>query len=172
MTTAADTTALAPVRTHILHSASAEADRIRARARRQAAAIVRQARHDADEEVEQARIRGRSETAGAAAAILGRGREQARAIVLATEREAYEELRAQVLAAVSGLRDEPGYPALLTQLIAMAASAAGPGATTTAQPDGGVLARSPQVVVDCTLPRLAGTAVEALGHQVRELWTP
>ena len=172
MTAAADTMALATVRKHMLDLASAEADRIRAQAHRQAAAILRQARHGADEAVEQARILGRSETAPAAAAVRARGRERARAIVLAAQREAYEQLRTQILAAVSGLRDEPGYPLLLTRLTAMAASAAGPGATTAAQPDGGVVARSAQVVVDCTVPRLAGLAVDKLGHRVRELWTP
>jgi vacuolar-type H+-ATPase subunit E/Vma4 len=171
VTAATETTALAPVRARMLHAASAEADRIRAEAHRQAAAILRQARHDADEAVEQARAQGRSETAPAAA-VRGRGRERALSIVLAAQREAYEQLSAQVVAAVSGLRDEPGYPLLLARLTAMAASAAGPGATTAAQPDGGVMARSPQAVVDCTLPRLAGLAVGALGLQVRELWTP
>jgi vacuolar-type H+-ATPase subunit E/Vma4 len=156
----------------MLRAASADADRIRTEAHGQAAAILRQARHGADEAVEQARTRGRSETAAAAAAVRGRGRERARSIILAAQRDAYERLCAQVLAEVSGLRDEPGYPLLLIRLTGMAASAAGSGATTAAQPGGGVVARSAQAVVDCTLPRLAGLAVDTLGSQVRELWMP
>jgi hypothetical protein len=35
---------------------------------------------------------------------------------------------------------------------------------------GGVLARSDRAVVDCSLPRLASLAVDALGDEVRELW--
>jgi vacuolar-type H+-ATPase subunit E/Vma4 len=172
VTAEAQTTALAPVRAYLLHEARAEADRIVAEAHREAAAMLAQARRGADQAVEQARTRGRRQTAPAAAAVRGRGREQARSIVLAARREAFEELRAQVLAAISGLRDEPGYQLLLARLTAMAADAAGSGAATAVPPTGGVVARSPRVIVDCTLPRLAGLAVDTLGSQVRELWTP
>ena len=92
--------------------------------------------------------------------------------MLGAQREAYQDLRAQVIAAVGGLQTEPGYQSLLSRLAAMATQAAGPGAAVTVQPDGGVVARSPGVVVDCTLPRLAVLAVDELGDQVRELWTP
>ncbi len=54
----------------------------------------------------------------------------------------------------------------------MAGRVAGPDATITVQPAGGVVARARDVVVDCTLPKLAILAVNALGDQVRELWTP
>ncbi len=92
--------------------------------------------------------------------------------MLSAKRQAYEELCAQVLDAVRGLRDEPGYERLLSRLTAMAVRAAGPDATVTASPAGGVVARSHRVRVDCTPPRLAGLAMDALGDQVRELWTP
>ncbi len=164
--------ALAPVRAHLLRGARTEADRILAEARVQAAATVRQARHDAEDAVRQARTRGQAEAARAAEAERNQGREQARSIVLGARRQAHEELRAQVLAAVGGLRDEPGYERLLARLTAMAARAAGPGATVAADPAGGVVARSDGTVVDCSLPRLASLAVDALGDQVTELWTP
>ena len=61
---------------------------------------------------------------------------------------------------------------LLSRLTAMAGRVAGPDATITVQPAGGVVARARDVVVDCTLPKLAILAVNALGDQVRELWTP
>ncbi len=165
-------TALAPVRAHLLHGARTEADRILAEARVQAAAAVRQARCDAEEAIRQARIRGQAEAVQVAAAERIRDREQARLIVFGAQRQAHEELRAQVLAAVGGLRDEPGYERLLVRLTAMAARAAGPGATVAADPAGGVVARSGGAVVDCSLPRLASLAVDALGDQVTELWTP
>ena len=92
--------------------------------------------------------------------------------MLGTQRQACEDLRARVLAAADGLRDEPGYERLLAGLSALAARAAGPGATVTAHPAGGVVARSDRAVVDCSLPRLASLAVDALGDEVRELWTP
>jgi vacuolar-type H+-ATPase subunit E/Vma4 len=169
---AAQDAALAPVRAHMLRGARTEADRIVQEARVQAARIVQQARRRADEAVAVAQAQGRADGAPAAAAERRSGREQARSTLLAARREAYDELRGQVLAAVVGLRDEPGYECLLTRLTALAGRAAGPGATITVESAGGVVARSESAVVDCTLPRLAGLAVEALGHQVRELWTP
>ncbi len=168
----AEAAALAPVRTHMLGAARAEADRIVLAARSQAASIVRQARRSADEAVGLAAAQGRADGAAAAVAEQSRGRQQARSIVLSAQREVYEELCGQVLAAVRGLRDEPAYERLLRRLTAMASRAAGPDATVTASPAGGVVARSRGVRVDCTLPRLAGLAVDALGDQVRELWTP
>jgi vacuolar-type H+-ATPase subunit E/Vma4 len=164
--------ALAPVRAHLLRGARAETDRILGQARAQAAATLRQAQQDAEDAVRQARGQGEEETAAAAAAERSRGREQARSIVLGAQRQAREELRARVLAAAGGLRDEPGYERLLAGLTAMAAHAAGPGATVSAHPAGGVVARSGRAVVDCSLPRLAGLAFDTLGDEVRELWTP
>jgi vacuolar-type H+-ATPase subunit E/Vma4 len=164
--------ALAPVRAHLLRAARAEADRILDQARAQAAALLRQARLDAEEAVRRAREGGEAQAAAAAAAERSRGREQARSIVLGARRQACVELRAQVLAAAGGLCDEPGYERLLAGLSAMATRAAGPGATVTAHRAGGVIARSRAAVVDCTLPRLASLAVDALGDHVSELWTP
>jgi vacuolar-type H+-ATPase subunit E/Vma4 len=164
--------ALAPVRAHLLGEARAEAGRILADARGQAAATLRQARREAEEAVGQARTQGEAGTALAAAAERRRGREQARSIMLGARLQAREELSARVLAAAGGLREEPGYERLLARLTAMAARAAGPGATVTADQAGGVVARSGRVVVDCSLPRLARLAVDALGDQVTELWTP
>ncbi len=172
MTGAAQTAALAPVRTQLLRQARAEADRIAEEARRAAAAILRQARHAADAAVASAAAQGRADTAPAATAEQALARDQARSIVLGAQREAYQDLRAQVLAAAGGLQAEPGYQELLSRLVTMAARAAGPGAAVTVQPEGGVVARSGDVVVDCTLPRLASRAVDELGDQVRELWTP
>jgi len=168
----AERAALAPVRTHMLRAARAEADRIVEEARIQAASIVWQARRRADEAVGSAVAQGRADGARAAAAEQSRGHQQARSIVLSAQREAHEELRGQVLAAVSGLRDEPGYDRLLSRLTVVALGAAGPDATLTVSPAGGVVARSRGVLVDCTLPRLAALVVDALGDQVRELWTP
>jgi vacuolar-type H+-ATPase subunit E/Vma4 len=172
MTGTAEAAALAPVRTRILREARMEADRIVERAHAEAAATVRQARRSADEAIALAWARGQADGGQAAAAERSRGREQARSILFGAQREAHEELRGRVLAAVGGLRDEPGYERLLGRLTAMAARAAGPDATITVQPTGGVVARSRSVIVDCTLPKIALLAVDALGGQVRELWTP
>ena len=172
MTGRAEATALAPVRTHMLREARMVADRIMEQAHAEAAAILSQARRDADEAIALAWTQGQADGAPAAAAERSRGREQARSILFGAQREAYEELRSRVLAAAGGLRDEPGYDRLLSRLTAMAGRVAGPDATITVQPAGGVVARACDVVVDCTLPKLAILAVDALGDQVRELWTP
>lgn len=164
--------ALAPVRAHLLSGAEAEADRIRATAREQGDSILRQARSGAVRTVDRAQARGEADAAKAAAAERTRARDVARSIVLSARREAYQDLRAQVLDAAGGLRTEPGYPDLLSRLVTIATRAAGPDAAVTVQPTGGVLARSRDLVVDCTLPRLASLAVDELGDQVRELWTP
>jgi vacuolar-type H+-ATPase subunit E/Vma4 len=164
--------ALAPVRAHLLNGARTEASRILAEARARADSVLRQARRDAAETVGRARARGEADAAPAVAAERSRGRDQARSIVLGAQHEAYQDLRAQVIAAAGGLQTEPGYQRLLSRLVTLAARAAGPGAVITASPDGGVVARSVGVVVDCTLPRLAAMAVDELGDQVRELWTP
>jgi vacuolar-type H+-ATPase subunit E/Vma4 len=164
--------ALAPVREYLLRGADAEASRILAEAHAEADAILRQARSSAAEMVGRARAQGEADAAPAAAAERSLGRDQARSIMLGVRREAYQDLRAQVVAAADGLQTEPGYQRLLSRLVTMAARTAGPGAAVTVQPEGGVVARSRDVVVDCTLPRLAGLAVDELGDRVRELWTP
>lgn len=164
--------ALAPVRARMLEAAAIEADRIVAQARLEAAALVREAHRSAAEAVAQAQAQGRADGTRAAAAVRSRGREQAQSIALGAQREAHAELRREVRAAITALRADPGYGQLLRQLTAMATRLAGPDATVTVPPVGGVLARSGGVIVDCTLPRLADLAVGALGDQVRELWTP
>jgi vacuolar-type H+-ATPase subunit E/Vma4 len=164
--------ALAPVRACLLRGAQAEASRILAEAREQADSILRQARRGAAQTVDRAQARGEADAAAAAAAERTRARDQARSTVLGARQEAYQELRTQVLAAVDGLRTESDYQGLLSRLVTMATQAAGPGTAVTVQPEGGVVGRSRDIVVDCTLPRLAGLAVDELGEQVRELWTP
>jgi vacuolar-type H+-ATPase subunit E/Vma4 len=163
-------TALAPVRGCLLSQARAEADRVVAAARAEADALLRQARGDAERAVGEARERGQAEAAPRAAAERSRGRARARAIVLVAQRDAYDELYRRIRAEVDGLRAEPGYRRLLARLSVLAARAAGPDATISYPPAGGVLARSGQAMVDCSLPRLASEAVLTLGDQVRDLW--
>ena len=170
--TRAASAALAPVRAGMLRLASDQAAGIIADARREADDIITQARRSAEAAVAQARAAGREEAAALAAAERSRGRTEARSVLLTAQRAALGELRSQVRAAVTGLRGEPGYGKLLDRLTTMARRAAGPDAAVETSPDGGVIARSRGVVVDCTLPRLADLAVAALGPGVRELWTP
>ena len=91
--------------------------------------------------------------------------------MLGAQRAAYQDLRAQVLAAVGGLRTEPGYQGLLDRLITMATRAAGPGAVVTARRTG---AWWPGPPTSWSTARCPGwrPGVDELGDQVRELWTP
>lgn len=156
----------------MLEMARSEADRVLAAARDEADALLRRARDDASRAIGMAVAQGRADAAPLAAAERSRGRARARSIMLAAQRAAYDQLCRQILAGAGQLRGEPGYGPLLARLTAMATRAAGPGATVVYPPAGGVLARSGQVVVDCSLPALADRAVQALGDQVRDLWEP
>jgi vacuolar-type H+-ATPase subunit E/Vma4 len=164
--------ALAPVRATLLRRAREQAAGITAEARRQAAGARDQAHRDAARQVAQAREAGRAQAGPLAAALRAHGRREGRAPLLSAQREVYEELRRRVRASVASLRDGPGYDLLLERLRHDAAQAAGPGAVLTEAPAGGIIARAPGMVVDCSLPRLADAAVEALGDQVAWLWTP
>lgn len=163
--------ALAPVRDTMLRRATARADLLVAEARRSAQALLAQARRDAAEAVIRARQEGQVQAEPLAVAERNRGRHDARAILLGAELQARDELAARIRAAVRGLRDQPGYPELRDGLAALARQAAGPGATVSEHPDGGVLARAPGVLVDCSLPRLAERAIDMLGPRIRELYT-
>jgi len=170
--TAAAVDALAPARARMLHGAADQAARILADARREADGIVARARREAEQSVSLARAAGHARAVPQAAAARRHARSDARSAVLGAQREAYDQLCARVRAAVDGLRGEPGYDRLLETLTQMARLEAGPGATVTASEAGGVVARSPGVLVDCSLSRLADLAVEALAGEVRELWAP
>ena len=163
---------LAPVLARLRRRAADEAARIRADARREAAEIVAQARLAAQAALSRARAAGQADAAPLASAELSRSHSEARSALLHAQREAGEELRRRVRDAVGALPAEPGYAQLAEQLTRMVRLAAGPDAKLTPGPGGGVIARAPGVIVDCSLTRLADLAVDSLGADVRELWTP
>ena len=169
---AAPEAGLAPTRARMLRDAADQATQILADARREANAIAAQARQDAERTVSLAGAAGRAQAVPQAAAVRRQAGRDARSALLGAQREAYGELRARVRAAVDGLRSEPGYERLLEALTKMARLEAGSGATVAVSEDGGVVARSPGVLVDCSLPRLADLAIEALHREVQELWAP
>lgn len=168
----ASAAALEPARAHLRRVAMAQAARIRADAHQAANRIRDQARRAAAAAIEQAQAEGRAEAEPSAQAELSRGRAAAATELLRARAEAYDELRRQVRAAVGALPGWPGYDRLAGRITALAGRAAGPGAVVTAVPEGGWVARSPGVIVDCSLARLADLAVEALGAEVQDLWTP
>lgn len=161
--------ALAPVRTALLRSAAAEAGQILASARGAADALLEQARRDAASMISKAREEGRAQAAPLARAAISRGQREVRATVLRAELHARADLELRISSAITGLKGEPGYRELRDRLAELALRAAGPGATVSEHPAGGVVARAPGVLVDCSLPRLAQRAIEALGPRIREL---
>lgn len=160
--------ALEPVRGALLRSASAQAAQILADARSTADALLEQARRDAASMISQAQAEGRAQAAPLARAEISRGHREARAAVLAAELRTRDELEHRIESAITGLKDEPGYHELRDGLAGLALQAAGPGATISEHPAGGVVARAPGVLVDCSLPRLAQQVIEALGPRVSE----
>lgn len=164
--------ALALVAERLRRDAEARANQIRAAARAEAGAILARAR-----EQEAATIAAASavaaETAGPLTnSTLHQAHETARSALLAAQREACDELRARVQAAIAALPGQPDWDQLGQRIAGIAAQAAGPDARLSPDPAGGFVARTPGVVVDCSLSRLADLAVAELGARVRELWAP
>lgn len=172
MTIAPARAALEPVRQRLRRDAEEQATRLRAAARAQATAMLRQAHRDAATALDEAAAEAAATAAPLTAAELRRARDTARSAVLAAQREACDDLRRRVRAAVASLPGQPGYDRLIHRITDLAEQAAGPHAQVTSPPAGGVVARSDGVIVDCSLGRLADIAVAELGSAVRELWVP
>jgi vacuolar-type H+-ATPase subunit E/Vma4 len=150
------------VRQRLRRDAEDQAARLRATARAQAADIVQQAHRDAREALAGAQAVAAATAAPLTATELRDAREAARSAVLTAQRAACEGLRSRVRDGLAALTGQPGYDRLRREITRRAAQAA----------DGGVVARGPGVVVDCSLTRLADLAVAELGPAVTELWTP
>ena len=160
--------ALEPVRAAMQRHAAAEAESITATARHDAAALLAGARQEGESAQARAREDGMALAAPLAAAERSRGRRAARAILLAARRGLQDETESRIRAAILSLPDQPGYGELRDRLAALARAVAGPGAVVSEHPRGGVIARAPGVLVDCSLPRLAERVILALAPQIRE----
>ena len=164
--------ALEPVRTALLARARADGDALLASADADAETAVAAARVEAAAAVAEARAQGERDAALVRTAERARARRQARAVVLRAQRAAYDELRRRSRAAAARLRTEPGYPALLDRLTALARAELGAAAVVREHPDGGVVAEAPGRRVDLRLATLAERAVDTLGPEVEALWAP
>jgi len=164
--------ALDPVRTALLTRATADGDAMVATADSDATAAVTAARAEAAAVVADARAEGERDAAVVRSAEQARARRQARGIVLAEQRAAYDELRRRSRVAARRLRTEPGYAALLGRLTALARGELGPEAVVREHPDGGVVAEAPGRRLDLRLTTLADRAVDTLGPQLEALWAP
>ncbi|HVB41723.1 MAG TPA: hypothetical protein VNF47_03315 [Streptosporangiaceae bacterium] len=164
--------ALEPVRAALATTAAERAMRIVGEARQAAQVLTEQARRDADAAVAKASREGAAQAGPVAAAELGRGRRAARSVTLGADLATRDELAGRIRAAVLALRDEPDYPGLRDRLAELATRLAGSGAVVTDHRDGGVVARGPGILVDCSLRRLADLAVSALSARIAGLCGP
>jgi vacuolar-type H+-ATPase subunit E/Vma4 len=172
MTATLAAAALAPVAGRMRRDAEAQANRVRSAARAEAAAILAQARAEEAATIADATAAAATRARPLTTSTMRQAHDSARSAVLAAQREACDELRARIRAAVAALPDQPGYEQFGQRLARLALHAAGPGAQLSPAPAGGFLARSPGVLVDCSLSRLADLAVAELGAAVSELWAP
>lgn len=159
---------LIPVREALLRQARARAAALLEQAGGDAARTVDDARAKASSILDDARAAGRSEGESAVAAERARARRQARTIVLAARRDAYETLCDQVRSRVRERLSDPECSARLIDLVRMRL---GPDAVIERAPCGGVIGRTRVAVLDLSADELAERAVAALGAEVNLLWS-
>ncbi len=163
---------LEPVRAALLAAARADAAAVLAAADEDEAATMAAARAQVADLAGAARREGAADATAMLAADRARGRREARRIELSARQEVWDQLRSRARAAVTALRDDPGYGRLRDRLAARARELAGPDAVISEPPEGGVVAVSAGRRWDLSLPALAERAVGALGPEVEQLWTP
>ncbi len=163
---------LEPVRAALLSAARAEAAAVLAAADEAAAATAAAAGTQVADLVAAARAEGAADAAAMLTADRARGRREARRIELAARQEVWGQLRGRARVTVTALRADPAYDRLRDRLAARARQLAGPGAVLTEPPEGGVVAVASGRRWDLSLPALAERAVDALGPEVEQLWTP
>ncbi|WIY00519.1 hypothetical protein QRX60_41750 [Amycolatopsis mongoliensis] len=167
--TAAAGTALAPLRAALLARAVAGAAREAADADHEAAELISRARARATEIEETARAAGLADARSLTRNQHNRARRRARALELATQREIYDELRRTVAGELARLMAEPGRRDRLAERVR---AILGPGATVVDAPGGGPAGLAGDRRIDLSARTVAGQAVDELGDEVRQLWTP
>ncbi|WP_282703533.1 V-type ATP synthase subunit E family protein [Streptomyces sp. CC219B] len=165
-------TELAPVRARLLKDAEADARALLAAADEDAATLLRNAETQAADIFAEARSQGAADAEAVRRALCTRARRAARARELAARRECWQELRRQVVHGVEALHDTDAYPALEARLTTHARHLLGPDARITTAPGGGLRGEAPGRRADLSLTSLALGALDDLGSEVEELWTP
>lgn len=174
MTAAAPTTPPDPllgVREALLSRAHADAQRLLAEVDAEADAIIAGAQAEADTIRVEARAQGEADAAEVLAAERARVRRHARAVVLAAQRDTYDELRSRVVRDLPTLRADPAYATWRDRLGEDVRAVLGADAVVTEHPAGGVLGEVAGRRVAYTLVGLADRALDALGADVEGLWS-
>lgn len=162
---------LQPVRAELLSRAAADADRVIAEARQEAARILEQGHDKARQLTEKARATGEAAGFALAAEQQAALRRALRRDVLAAKDNGYQQWRRHAREAVLRLRDEPEYPRWCETLRGAAAGVLGDGAEVTDHPDGGVVAQLGCRRVDLSLPAIADRALDEIAADIDELWS-
>jgi vacuolar-type H+-ATPase subunit E/Vma4 len=163
---------LLPVREALLAHAGSDARRLLAEVDAEGDSIIARARAEAEAIRAEARSQGEADATAVLVAERARARRQARAVVLAAQRESYTALRARVVEEAATLRLDPAYATWRDGLGERVRAALGPDAVVTEHPEGGVLGEAPGRRVAHTLAGLATRALDALGPDVEGLWAP
>lgn len=162
--------ALEPVRRALIADAQNRAQDLLAAAREQAQQRQDTARAEAAALLAAARATGEQSARVAAHAHTVRARRAARGLLLAAERELYDELSVRAGQAVTRLRADPDYPDVLRRLRAWVTAELGPGAEVVEHPGGGVLGSCEGRTIDLSLPAMASRELERLSGEVAALW--
>jgi vacuolar-type H+-ATPase subunit E/Vma4 len=163
---------LSPLREALLSRARADAAATLAAADRSAAETMADAQQQVAAMLAAARETGRADAAVVLAGERARAARTARGIVLAAQRDAYEAMRVRARDAVSGLRGDPLYPALLEALRQRARVDLGPEAVLREHPRGGVIGEGAGRRVEYSLDDLADEIVDRLGAELDGVWAP
>jgi hypothetical protein len=163
--------ALTPVREALEERAKRDAAHLMDRADAEIGEQLELARSRAAEILGQAREQGESDAAAYLAAERSRIRGNARRVQLAQRRAVYDRLLESSTEAVVRLREEPGYPGLLSRLSALARQVLGDAPVLSEARSGGLIATAGRRRLDLSLPELADRAVVRLGADVEELWS-
>jgi vacuolar-type H+-ATPase subunit E/Vma4 len=165
MTWVIDNAALAPLRAALVANARADADRVVTAARVRADQHVAAALTAAAARVAEARARAEADTASALAGEAARVRQQGRALLLAARRAVYDELRRRTHEAVRSLRDEPAYAGLRSAVENTGIARLGSGAISRESRDGGCIVEAPGMRIEATLDALADWALETVSTE-------
>ncbi|MDH6678672.1 F0F1-type ATP synthase membrane subunit b/b' [Rhodococcus sp. LBL1] len=163
---------LDPVRRTLIDRACSDADRIRAAARADADATTARAEAEARSRLDRARAEGTRDGELVAATERVRAHRHARAVVLAAQRDVYDELRTHLRAAAAATRDAATYPALRDRLVRRARDILGPQAEIGELPDGGIEGIAGGRRLVWSLPDLAERRLAAAGDDIVRLWSP
>lgn len=161
--------ALDPVRAALLSAAGVDARREVAAAQQQADTVIAQARARAKSILDDAETQGRADAEALLARERIRAQQAAREVELRAQRETYEELRRRVAERVTRWR---GDPRLRQGLAARIHAVLGAAAEVIDTPDGGAIGLAGRRRLDLSLQAVASRAVDDLGAEVRQLWTP